>query len=184
MSLKYGLLGLLSYSDKTGYDIIKSFDASLSFFWQAQTSQIYRELNKMEEQGLLHSRIEFQTDKPNKRIYSITETGKTELQNWLITPMPDEMLPTRSEVLLRLFFSSTRTASENIEALKHIVAVYEEQIVRLSTVRNSFDEYKTLENPEKNMLYWDLVADFGRAYSKMCLEWADSCIKRLEVSEG
>lgn len=182
MSLKHGLLGLLNYSDMTGYELAKAFNASLSFFWQAQTSQIYRELNKMEEQGCLSSRIEVQTDKPNKRIYSITETGKAELRSWLKAPMPDELLPTRSEVLLRLFFSSERTTAENIEALKQIVASYEAQISGLGAVEASIREYKPLAHTDMDMLYWDLTADFGRAYSKMCLEWAQKCIERLEAS--
>lgn len=47
MSLSHGLLGLLNYTDMTGYDLAKTFQDSLCYFWQAQTSQVYRELNKM-----------------------------------------------------------------------------------------------------------------------------------------
>jgi len=45
MALKHGLLGLLNYKSETGYDLDKLFKQSLNFFWKAQTSQIYRELN-------------------------------------------------------------------------------------------------------------------------------------------
>lgn len=180
MSLKHGLLGILNYSDMTGYELARTFKDSLSFFWQAQTSQIYRELNKMEEQGFLSSRIEIQTDKPNKRIYSITDVGKTELQNWLQTEMPDEMLPTRSEALLRLFFSSERTADENRKALEHIAAAYKKQLLEFEKVSETMDKYKAIAHSDKDMLYWDLTADFGREYSKMCLRWAENCIRRLE----
>ncbi len=48
MALKQGLLGLLNYGEMTGYELAKAFNDSLSFFWQAQTSQIYRELNQLE----------------------------------------------------------------------------------------------------------------------------------------
>ena len=53
MSLKHGLLGLLNYGNMTGYDIDRTFKDSLFLFWQAQTSQIYRELNTMEKLGWL-----------------------------------------------------------------------------------------------------------------------------------
>ena len=43
--LKHGILGLLNYGDMTGYEIREAFESSLKFFWPAQTSQIYRELN-------------------------------------------------------------------------------------------------------------------------------------------
>lgn len=180
MSLKHGLLGILNYSDMTGYELAKTFKDSLSFFWQAQTSQIYRELNKMEEQGFLNSRIEIQSDKPNKRIYSITDSGKAELQNWLEMDMPDEMTPTRSEALLRLFFSSERTTEDNIRALQHIVEVYQHQLLELEKAAESINDYKAIAHSDKDMLYWNLTADFGREYSSMCLRWAENCIRRLE----
>ena len=41
--LKHGILGLLNYGSMTGYEINKAFKDSLSYFWNAQTSQIYRE---------------------------------------------------------------------------------------------------------------------------------------------
>lgn len=183
MSLKHGLLGILNYSEMTGYELSRTFKDSLSFFWQAQTSQIYRELNKMEENGLLSSRIEIQTDKPNKRIYSITDEGKAELQNWLGMDMTDEMLPTRSEALLRLFFSSERTTEDTIKSLEHIVEIYRKQLVEFEEVTSTIDKYKTIAHSDKDMLYWDLTADFGREYSNMCLHWAENCIRRLEEGE-
>ena len=52
MSLTYGILGFLSYGSMTGYDLAKAFGCSVNFFWNAQTSQIYRELGRMEGEGL------------------------------------------------------------------------------------------------------------------------------------
>lgn len=180
MSLKYGLLGLLNYSDMTGYELARAFKDSLSYFWQAQTSQIYRELNKMEEQAFLTSRIEVQTDKPNKRIYSITESGKDQLRIWLDSKLPDELMPTRSEVLMRVFFSSGKSTAENIASFRHIRDVYQEHLKQLDAVNGIIDGYREYANTGKDALYWELTADFGRAYSKMCIEWAEKCIERLE----
>lgn len=183
MSLIHGLLGLLNYSDMTGYELAKTFDDSLCYFWQAQTSQIYRELNKMEEMGFLSSHIEMQTEKPNKRVYTITAAGKTELQHWLNSDMPVEMMPTRSEVLLRLFFSSARTPEENIKAMKQLVDIYQKRVPVLNNTAQIIDEYKTFAHTDNDALYWELTADFRRAYNSMCLEWANRCIKRLEESQ-
>lgn len=46
--LKHGILGLLNYQDMTGYEINTVFRDSLCYFWNAQTSQIYRELQTLE----------------------------------------------------------------------------------------------------------------------------------------
>ena len=45
MPLKHAILGLLNYADMSGYDIDRFFKSSIAFYWHAQTSQIYKELN-------------------------------------------------------------------------------------------------------------------------------------------
>ena len=49
--LKHGILGLLNYGSMTGYEINRTFKDSLSYFWNAQTSQIYRELQTLKKNG-------------------------------------------------------------------------------------------------------------------------------------
>ena len=108
MSLKHGLLGLLSYGSMTGYELDKTFKDSLFLFWKAQTSQIYRELNGMEHSGWLTSEIVYQTDKPNKKLYSLTESGRKELHDWLSENNLDNEFQTRSTFLMKLFFSGEK----------------------------------------------------------------------------
>ena len=86
MSLRHGLLGLINYSPMTGYEIVKDFENSLSYFWHATSQQIYKELDAMEKSGWLVSERIIQTEKPNKRVYSITPEGKAALLEWLSTP--------------------------------------------------------------------------------------------------
>ena len=81
--LKHGILGLLNYGDMTGYEIMTVFRDSLNYFWQAQTSQIYRELQGLEKNGWIKSTHIKQENKPDKNLLSITEEGKKELVAWL-----------------------------------------------------------------------------------------------------
>lgn len=183
MSLKYGLLGLLHYGDMTGYELSKAFHASLSFFWETQQSQIYRELNKLEAEGLLSSRVEIQTDKPNKRIYTITESGVKAWRDWLASAMPEEIIPTRSEVLMRLFFSAERDSSDMAAALRQIAETYRLQTERMKGIGSIIEEYKAIVPSERETFFWELTADFGYAYSKMCQTWAENCLRRLEDAD-
>jgi len=64
MSLKHGILGLLTYSPMSGYDLMKAFDQSLKFFWYAQTSQIYRELESLTSSGWIEAAEESGAIKP------------------------------------------------------------------------------------------------------------------------
>ncbi|WP_353514040.1 PadR family transcriptional regulator, partial [Vallitalea maricola] len=77
------------------------FIESLNFFWQAERSQIYRVLNIMKKWGWLSSEIVFQTDRPNKKLYTISDVGKSEFLNLLSTDCIDEALFTRNQLLLR-----------------------------------------------------------------------------------
>ena len=81
--LKHGILGLINYHKMTGYEIMQTFRDSLNFFWNAQTSQIYRELQTLEAKKWVDKAVVEQQGKPDKNVYSITEEGRTELLRWL-----------------------------------------------------------------------------------------------------
>ncbi|MEJ6512709.1 MAG: PadR family transcriptional regulator [Actinomycetota bacterium] len=80
----WAVLGILSFGrDLTGYDIKNWSDAILHFFyWSPATSQIYTELRRLEELGLVTSRTIARDDVREKTVYAITENGVTALQNW------------------------------------------------------------------------------------------------------
>jgi DNA-binding PadR family transcriptional regulator len=75
MSLRDAVLAALLEAEASGYDLAKSFDASVANFWMATPQQLYRELDRLAEQGLIQARIVHQERRPNKRMYSLTEAG-------------------------------------------------------------------------------------------------------------
>ena len=182
MSLKHGLLGLLNYGTMTGYELDKAFKFSLNLFWQAQTSQVYRELTAMEKAGWLTSEIHIQTGKPNKKLYTITDAGRAELMAWLAKDSADSGLIFRSEFLLRLFFSGERSAAENMQALKAFKAQAEQALAHVADTGSSIDSYRAMIGDSRNAkaVYWALTARFGTAYMHMCIDFAESAIRALE----
>ncbi|MBF8807332.1 MAG: PadR family transcriptional regulator [Enterococcus lacertideformus] len=102
-TLRYILLGLLSKKNMSGYELNQSFKNEIGEFWQAKHSQIYPELAKMEEFGIIKHEIEITGMKLEKKIYRLTEEGKALLGEWIHTPMND--LPVnRDEFVLKLYF--------------------------------------------------------------------------------
>lgn len=83
MSLAFGILGFLNFGPMSGYDLVKAFESLLQFFWHAQNSHIYLELKKLENKGYICGETVIQSDRPNKKIFSITDAGKKEFMNWL-----------------------------------------------------------------------------------------------------
>lgn len=186
MSLKHGILGLLNSGPMTGYELDRSFKRSLSFFWQAQTSQIYRELTAMEKKGWLISERVVQEDKPNKKVYSLTETGEEELKKWLATPEADieNALSIRSAFLMRVFFAGETTEEEALVLLRAFREKCLESISANDSVYESIENYGKREVNEKRMKYWELTARFGEIHQKAALEWVEEAISRLEKSNS
>lgn len=180
MSLKHGLLGLLNYGEMTGYEITKVFEDSLGFFWQAQMSQIYRELNAMEKAGWLTFRTVFQTDKPNKKVYSITEQGREELRAWLQKDLTGDFFTARNAFLMQLFFSAEKGEEETLQALERLREAYLAVVQKAGAIEESIRSYGNGMPTGKEQLYWEMTAQYGYAYYEMCGRWLSDCIRRLE----
>ncbi|HWP50342.1 MAG TPA: PadR family transcriptional regulator, partial [Clostridia bacterium] len=182
MSLKHGILGLLNYGSMTGYELNKAFKDSLSFFWQAQTSQIYRELSTMEHNGWLTSERIIQDEKPNKRVYSLTDSGKIELENWILSPGTDirDAMSVRSAFLMRVFFAGEASDSEALSMLCAFRQQCRESILALGSVQGSIEHYGvTVEQTDRRTKYWKIAALFGETYYHAAMEWAEKAIAIL-----
>lgn len=182
--LKHGILGLLNYHDMTGYEVMEVFKDSLNYFWIAQTSQIYRELQVLEKHGYVSKTVVCQQGKPNKNVYSITEEGKMELLRWLSEGNPG--INPRTPILMKVFFMGERSHEENITYFKRLKEECEQFLKNLSHVPAHIEAYGSVLGEKEKMLYWQMTVDYGRRNMQMYIDWAQDCIKRLEerVNEG
>jgi DNA-binding PadR family transcriptional regulator len=97
MSLRHAVMAALLEGEASGYDLAKGFDASVANFWMATPQQLYRELDRMHEAGLVRARVVQQERRPNKRLFSLTEEGRRELLEFTAGPprpgaIRDEMM--------------------------------------------------------------------------------------------
>jgi DNA-binding PadR family transcriptional regulator len=115
MDIKTLCLGILSLGDATGYEIKKMVaEGSLSFFSEASYGSIYPALGKLMEQNLVTCVAMVQDKRPDKKVYSLTETGREELTRSLRKdPDPDK---NRSEFLATILFCES-VAPERVTAL-------------------------------------------------------------------
>lgn len=179
--LKHGILGLLNYHSMTGYEIMLVFRDSLGFFWSAQTSQIYRELQTLETKGWVGKKTVPQQSKPDKNIYTITSEGRDELLHWLSDGKPE--LNSRSNILMKVFFLGERSREENIryfEGLKEYCGIF---LRSLDAAQEHIGQYRNLIDDRGQAAYWEMTIDFGRRNMRMYMEWAQSCIDRLKENQ-
>jgi len=180
MSLKYGLLGLLNHEPMTGYDLDKEFKTSLAHFWQAKTSQVYRELDTMEQTGWLKSEQVVQTEKPNKRVYSITAKGREAFLDWLSNPNDIEgATRIKSVFFMRLFFAGETSRKQALE----LVYAYRAQCLVGMQEMDMANTLMTQAEPShsaEDAMYWRLIMMNGEMMRKTRLEWAEKAIEILE----
>jgi DNA-binding PadR family transcriptional regulator len=179
MSLSYALLGLLTYGPMTGYQLKKVFDNSISHVWAASLSQIYRELSALEKKGYLSSNIEKQRDRPDKKIYTITEAGKAAFIDWL-GHFPEKMLtPNRDEFMLRIFFGSRLDHKQVINEYKRFIIQMEHYLRLLESIEREFDVCSrefSVESEAKEVLFWQLTIKRGHMTIETLIRWAEDCI--------
>jgi PadR family transcriptional regulator, regulator of vanillate utilization len=103
MSLRFAILGYLSTGPGTGYDLARQFDTGLGWFWSARHSQIYPELKRLTDEGLVTRSATSVTENMDKYTYSITPEGITALRAW--ASEPPTYAPNRDTERLQLIFS-------------------------------------------------------------------------------
>lgn len=175
--LKHGILGLLNYSEMSGYEIMTTFRDSLQFFWTANVSQIYRELHSLKEKGLVQDRKVEQRGKPDKNVFTITERGKAELRDWL---RREEYGKRNFGLLMKTFFAGELSAADNLERFRHLKEECEQVLARLSRMEPILDQYTpVLGDQEEKALYWKMTISFGQKYTRLLVDWCEECMDEL-----
>ena len=114
MRLRHAILGLLSREPQSGYDLNRAFNSSIVYFWYADQSQIYRTLDRLEADGAISTQVIPQSGRPDRRVHSLTESGRAELDAWLMSPL--EPATVKDPLLARVFFAA-RLGHEGLDEL-------------------------------------------------------------------
>jgi len=180
MSLKYTLLGFLSYGPQTGYDLKKHMDNSTQFFWHAKLSQIYPALKKLAEEGLVEATVVPQEGRPDKKIYFITEAGRATLMDWLAEPV-DRLSPTKDPTLLKLFFSGALDKETLLAQLHRQLALHRAQLAVYQQDTAAYLEQIIAETGlTREGVLWELARQFGEEYERAYVRWLEQAIVTVE----
>jgi DNA-binding PadR family transcriptional regulator len=181
MSLRDAVLASLLDGESSGYDLAKSFDASVANFWMATPQQLYRELDRLAEQGLIQARVVHQERRPNKRMFSLTEAGRDAIHQF--TSRAPKPCVIRDELAVKLLAADAGNAQAvrdfMLERLQWATAKlqrYERFRTRLLDGRTE-DEY--LAEAERVGPYLTLLR--GISFEEENIRWAE---RALTVIEG
>jgi PadR family transcriptional regulator AphA len=131
VSLRHAALGLIAQHPASGYDLLKKFEESMANVWPATQSQLYTELGKLADTGLI--RVS-EVGPRGRKVYAITEAGREEMQRWMTSPQDDP--PFRSAQLLRVFLLSELTPAQARKYLESMRRFAEREHARYEQIRD------------------------------------------------
>jgi DNA-binding PadR family transcriptional regulator len=161
----YVILGMLGWRPMSGYDVKSVVDHSTRFFWAASYGQIYPELQRLAEAGLVEGEAEAGSAR-RRTVYRLTRSGRKALRDWLAEePRTFEQ---RDEGLLKLFFAaaSPKTAASTLDAKR---AFHESKLAQLR-------EIEATAKPEG---FVSIVLRYGIESSEWMAAWCEREAERL-----
>lgn len=181
MSLDYAILGILNYMPFTGYDLKKVFDNSIRHFWPANQTQIYRTLNRLAEQGMVEMEVIEQTEHPDRKVYHITNAGRDDLRNWLVTSKPIET--NRNPRLMQVFFAGQLSDEEILHIFEGLASHVRAGLRQYDSIPNNIEAYNNTVGSEREFYFWMLTLEAGKAVARANLDWLESVIERIRNGE-
>jgi PadR family transcriptional regulator, regulatory protein AphA len=172
-STAYVILGMVHREPRSGYEIKAAVDNTTRFFWAASYGQIYPELARLEETGLVSGERDAEGGR-RRKAYTLTPAGEQALDEWLTSTAPLHF-ELRHEGVLKLFFSDALDAEDRVAQWRRIREQHErlgEQLRSLSSgpADAARDEGKRMPRE---------VLDFGIAYQDFIVDYC----KRMEAEE-
>lgn len=170
---QYVILGLLTESPLSGYDIKKIIDIRFKFFWNESYGQIYPELKRMIEDELVE--CEMMDSDRGKQLYRITEKGFEVLKQWMILGPDTESF--RLELLLKRYFAGIVNPEIMIDHIQQFEIQHKHEL----SILNQFkQELESIEDPHRNHAHILSVIDFGIKTNTAYLEWSKETIIKLK----
>ncbi len=166
MSAQQILLGLLESGPRHGYDLKREYEARFPELRPLRFSQIYATLARLDRDGLVTLIGESGGQGPDRKEYAITDSGVSDLETWLATPLPADE-PPRGELFLKVALAllSGRDAAPLLAAQR---ALHMEQMRALT-------RRKAAATSEAEIV----VSDFGLFHLEADLQWIEHTSKRL-----
>lgn len=178
-TLKYAILGLINRKPITGYDITKQFNSGLVEFWYAKHSQIYPELKKLTEEGLISYEIVIQGEKLEKKLYTITEKGRECFVRWLEKDEPLE--PTPKDIFrLKAYFCDEMNKNTLLKNFQSALTKHEGRILYLEASMKELSKKNDI-NKVSSPEFGDYIVLKGAIMrEKTYVEWLLDCIDKIE----
>ncbi|GCE30001.1 hypothetical protein KDA_54850 [Dictyobacter alpinus] len=169
MSIKYVLLGFLSWRSLTGYELKQLFVDSATLFWSGNSNQIYTPLSELHKEGLVSVEVQPQGTRPPRKVYSLTAKGWDTLKSW-VQSRPDA--PVQKNALLLQLAWADQLPYEDLDAL---LQSYEEHLqMQLLIFRELARRQEAPRRTPRETFLWESIERNWLSFYEHELTWAQS----------
>ncbi len=174
MSVKYAMLGLLHYRDMHGYRIKQHMEQHFGNLWSINYGQIYPNLKKMEEEGLVTKKEVVRSGAPTRKLYSITPAGREAFAEWLLSDPHGTML-LRDPFLLRFVFFGFGTRERALQLVDEQIRLYETHLAK---------RRENMRRWHRQGVYVRQMGELGLLLNETILEWLKQSRREIARSRG
>jgi DNA-binding PadR family transcriptional regulator len=179
MALGDAILVCLTERPMTGYELAKTFDASIGFFWRADHQQIYRELARLRDRGHVQGREVVQSGKPNKLVYTLTPEGKAALRHWAARPSSASSI--KDDLLVRLYALDSVDIDPLRADLMARLEYHRDRFSRFEHILRKRFPHGAVSTADTGKL---LGLRLGLRYERAVAEWCEEALLTLSAGTG
>lgn len=170
--LEFIILGALTIKDMSGYEIKKLMSNSTAFFSSVSDGSLYPTLNRCEKNGLIQAQERVESGR-FKKVYTITEAGRSVFTDWLQTPLKPFMF--RYEMLVRMFFARNLSRED-------LLTLIEQHVQQLSELNNQLKKIEKTQARYSDEFQLSTL-HFGRDFYEHLIVWYKDYAAQLEGSD-
>ena len=182
-NLEFKLLGLLARCPMSGYDLARILKQSFIPFGSISHTQIYPALASLEQQGhVSYYTVEQNTGRPNKKVYELTEGGRTALRQWVESPTP--LVTLNDEFFLKAYSLWVANPEAMKERFREQAQLHQEQLEHYEQAMQSkkLSDCTTPESADAAELS-DVLFRYVIGYEQNYLAWCKLMCQYLEQRE-
>lgn len=180
MSIKHAILGFLSWTPLTGYELKKKFEESMTLHWSGNNNQIYKALVELHKEESVTCEVFYEGEHPPRKVYTVTDKGMAELREWVLsTP---EAPQRKHSFLVQLAWADHLEADQ----LDHLLGMYEEE-VGMQVLMLRAQKQKTHLFPRRTpreTYIWDMILENWISSYENELNWVRNVRKTVGELEG
>lgn len=171
----YAVLAQVAVHPWSTYELAQQRVRYFRYVWPRAESAIYREVKRLSSMGLLDARKEH-VGKRARTVYSITDTGREALREWLATPVSPFAMD--FEAMIRLFIAPLGTKDQILTTLEQVLDDAREMLRFGGEVKREFLE--GIAVTQDQVYIRALAVDFFISHLNTVEAWAARTLREIE----